>query len=67
MTILKSPPRDSYGKNEWAVYGFEFYKLPSASGATLNAKAYDVFGNSATTAQTTYNCIIKQTTGSDSH
>ena len=46
----------SYGKNEWAAYGFEFFSLPQASGGTLFAKAYDVFGTSVTTAQTTYNC-----------
>lgn len=46
----------SFGKNEWAAYGFEFFNLPEASAGTVYAKAYDVFGNSVTTAQTTYNC-----------
>ena len=46
----------SYGKNEWAAYGFEFSQLPAASAGTMYAKAYDVFGNSVTTAQMTYNC-----------
>ena len=54
-----SPKRfnsQSYGKNEWAAYGFEFFNLQRASAGTLYATAYDVFGNSVTTAQTTYNC-----------
>ena len=46
----------SYGKNEWAACGFEFFKLPKASAGTVYAKAYDAFGNSVTTAQSTYNC-----------
>ena len=57
---LRISPRrfnsQSYGKNEWAAYGFEFFNLPEASPGTMYAKAYDVFGNSVRTASTTYNC-----------
>ena len=47
----------SYGKNEWAIYGFEFIDLPALTGSgKVMAKVFDVFGNHNSTAYQTYTC-----------
>ena len=58
--IRISPVRfnsQSYGKNEWASYGFEFINLPALTGSgKVMAKMFDVFNNSNSTAYQTYTC-----------
>lgn len=41
----------SFGRGERASYGFHYLSLPECSSATLQAVAYDVFGNSVETSQ----------------
>ena len=53
----------SYGKNEWASYGFEFINLPALTGSgKVMAKVFDVFGNSNSTAYQTYTCTPASST-----